>query len=129
MKRAGRLRIAPREVWTGGETLGPAVRAHIERSLGCPLRNSYGASEFLAMGWECQHGHMHLNADWVILDPWTNATGPYPGRAALRRAADQPGQYGAAPDPLCAGRPCHRARRAVHLRIALARDYRAWPPG
>ncbi|MEZ5717206.1 MAG: phenylacetate--CoA ligase family protein [Burkholderiaceae bacterium] len=75
---AGRLRIAPREVWTGGETLGPAVRAHIERSLGCPLRNSYGASEFLAMGWECQHGHMHLNADWVILEPVDERYRPVP---------------------------------------------------
>lgn len=58
-----------REVWTGGEGLTPAVRAHVERVLDCPLRHSYGASEFLAMGWECSHGHMHVNADWVILEP------------------------------------------------------------
>ena len=24
---------------------------------------------FLTMGWECGHGRMHLNADWVILEP------------------------------------------------------------
>lgn len=42
----GALRIAPHEVWTGGETLSPAVRAHIERALGAVVRNSYGASEF-----------------------------------------------------------------------------------
>lgn len=76
--RAGRLRIAPREIWTGGETLGPAVRAHIEESLGGVLRNSYGASEFLAMGWECAHGHMHLNADWVILEPVDEHRRPVP---------------------------------------------------
>jgi len=76
--RAGRLRIAPREIWTGGETLGPAVRAHIEDSLGGVLRNSYGASEFLAMGWECAHGHMHLNADWVILEPVDEHHRPVP---------------------------------------------------
>ncbi len=75
---AGRLRIASREVWTGGETLGPTVRAHIERSLDCALRNSYGASEFLAMGWECQIGHMHLNADWVILEPVDERYRPVP---------------------------------------------------
>lgn len=76
--RAGRLRIAPREIWTGGETLGPAVRAHIEDSLGGVLRNSYGASEFLAMGWECAHGRMHLNADWVILEPVDEHHRPVP---------------------------------------------------
>lgn len=66
---SGRLRIAPREIWTGGETLGAGVRAYVEQRLGGVLRNSYGASEFLAMGWECAHGQMHLNADWVILEP------------------------------------------------------------
>jgi len=67
--RRGALRIRPREVWTGGETLSLAVRQHVEASLGCTLRNSYGASEFLAIGWECSHGRMHANTDWVILEP------------------------------------------------------------
>lgn len=74
----GALRIAPQEVWTGGETLSPAVRSYIERGLGCPVRNSYGASEFLTMGWECAHGHMHLNADWVILEPVDEHHRPVP---------------------------------------------------
>ena len=74
----GALRIAPREVWTGGETLSPTVRAHIEQGLGCPVRNSYGASEFFTMGWECAHGHMHLNADWVILEPVDEHHRPVP---------------------------------------------------
>ena len=74
----GALRIAPREVWTGGETLSATVRAHIEQGLGCPVRNSYGASEFFTMGWECAHGHMHLNADWVILEPVDEHHRPVP---------------------------------------------------
>jgi phenylacetate-coenzyme A ligase PaaK-like adenylate-forming protein len=45
------------------------VRRHIEQALGCGVRNSFGASEFLTMGWECGHGRLHLNADWVILEP------------------------------------------------------------
>lgn len=65
---AGRLAWRPREVWTGGETLSPALRRHIGTHLGAALRNSYGASEFLPMGWECRHGALHLNADWVILE-------------------------------------------------------------
>lgn len=74
----GALHISPREVWTGGETLGPAVRDYIERGLGCTVRNSYGASEFFTMGWECAHGHMHLNADWVILEPVDEHHRPVP---------------------------------------------------
>jgi phenylacetate-coenzyme A ligase PaaK-like adenylate-forming protein len=65
----GQLDFAPSEVWTGGETLSPAARRRIEQGLGCVVRNSYGASEFMPIGWECQLGKMHANADWVILEP------------------------------------------------------------
>ncbi len=68
-RAAGRLDVALREVWVGGETLSPATRRFIERSFGCPVRNSYGASEFLSIASPCVHGAMHLNADWVILEP------------------------------------------------------------
>ena len=79
----GALRIRPREIWTGGEYLAPSVRAHITRHLGGAVRNSYGASEFLAMGWECAHGQMHVNADWVILEPVDEHFHPVPaGHAA-----------------------------------------------
>lgn len=74
----GVLRLSLREVWTGGETLGVAVRQHIEQQLDCVVRNSYGASEFLAMGWECDHGRMHLNADWVMLEPVDRHFQPVP---------------------------------------------------
>lgn len=66
---AGRLRIRPQEVWTGGETLTDATRAAIRAGLHCPLRNSYGASEFLPIAWECDSQRLHVNADWVVLEP------------------------------------------------------------
>lgn len=65
----GALHFAPKEIWTGGETLSKAVRRHLEQTLGCVVRNSYGASEFMSIGWECQHGQMHANTDWLILEP------------------------------------------------------------
>ena len=77
--RAGALRIQPDEIWTGGETLTDELRRHIEDSFGCPVRNSYGASEFLSIGWECAHGAMHVNADWVILEPVDDRMRPVPG--------------------------------------------------
>lgn len=64
----GALRIRAQEVWTGGETLSAPMRARIEQGLGCALRNSYGASEFLPIAWECEQGALHVNADWVILE-------------------------------------------------------------
>jgi phenylacetate-CoA ligase len=67
--RAGRLRLSLAEVWTGGESLSAAMRAEIEAAFGCPAANSYGASEFLAIAVPCRLGVLHLNADWVMLEP------------------------------------------------------------
>ena len=64
----GRLHLTPDEVWTGGETLTPAMRHLIESALGCSVRNSYGTSEFLPIAWECDEGQLHVNTDWVILE-------------------------------------------------------------
>ncbi|MBB3181965.1 phenylacetate--CoA ligase family protein [Variovorax sp. Sphag1AA] len=64
----GRMNTAPREVWTGGENLSPANRESIGRAFGCALANSYGASEFLSLAFECEKGAMHLNSDWAILE-------------------------------------------------------------
>lgn len=76
--QAGTFRARPREIWTGGESLSPAVRTHIQQRLGSLVRNSYGSSEFLAIGWECAHGHMHANTDWVILEPVDEHLRPVP---------------------------------------------------
>lgn len=65
---AGRLQISPREIWTGGETLSPAMRQFVQQVFGCALVDSYGASEFLSLACECRCGSLHLNADWAILE-------------------------------------------------------------
>jgi phenylacetate-coenzyme A ligase PaaK-like adenylate-forming protein len=75
---AGTLRVPVREIWTGGETLTPSMRAAIEQGFGCPVRNSYGASEFLPIAWECSQGALHVNADWVILEPVDEQHRPVP---------------------------------------------------
>jgi phenylacetate-CoA ligase len=68
-RAAGRLAIAPRAVWTGGETLTPGLRRAIGAAFHAPVRDSYGASECLTIASECRCGRLHLNADWVILEP------------------------------------------------------------
>ena len=65
---AGRLRIEPREIWTGGENLSPAMRRFVRAAFGCPVADSYGASEFLSLASECRLGGLHLNSDWAILE-------------------------------------------------------------
>ncbi|MGY3564753.1 phenylacetate--CoA ligase family protein [Sinomonas sp. RB5] len=66
---AGRLRIAPAIVASGGEQLLPAVRRRIEDVFGCPLMELYSASEATPLTLPCRWGEQHLNADWFILEP------------------------------------------------------------
>ena len=75
---AGRLRIRPRCVLMGGETLSRPVRERVARVFGASVRASYGTSEFLPIAWECAHGHLHVNADWVLLEPVDEQHRPVP---------------------------------------------------
>ena len=77
-RRGGRLAIEPALVWSGGETLPRATRGAIERAFGCPVINEYGASECLSIAHECAHGAMHVNSDWVILEPVDARGAPSP---------------------------------------------------
>lgn len=75
---SGHLQIAPHCVMTGGETLSSAARTQIEQAFGSSVRDSYGASEFLSMAWECAHGQLHVNDDWAILEPVDASGRPTP---------------------------------------------------
>ncbi len=75
---AGRLRIRPVVLWSGGETLAPATRAAIERAFGSRLVNEYGASECMSIAYGCPAGWLHVNADWVVLEPVDRDDRPTP---------------------------------------------------
>ena len=66
---AGRLKIQPTMLWAGGETLSPEAAVDIARAFGCRLTNEYGASECMSIGYGCREGWVHVNADWVLLEP------------------------------------------------------------
>ena len=66
---AGRLKIRPAALWSGGEHLARATRAEIERAFACPVSNEYGASECMSIAFGCREGWLHVNADWVLLEP------------------------------------------------------------
>lgn len=67
-RQAGRLAAAPREIWTGGETLSATSRSFLRQVFACPVTDSYGASEFLSLAFECDRGVLHINSDWAILE-------------------------------------------------------------
>jgi phenylacetate-CoA ligase len=74
----GILKLSLTEIWLGGEQLSGEQRLQIRSAFGCPLRNNYGSSEFFSMAWECRHGALHMNSDWLILEPVDRKLRPVP---------------------------------------------------
>jgi phenylacetate-coenzyme A ligase PaaK-like adenylate-forming protein len=74
----GRLKIHPGVVLTGAERLSPNAREQISATFRCPVRDTYAASEFMGIAFDCRHGRLHVNADWLILEPVDAAYRPVP---------------------------------------------------
>lgn len=66
---AGRLHLRPVLVETGGESTTPDARARMATAFGCVIHNAYGSSEFLSLAASCPQDWLHVNSDWVILEP------------------------------------------------------------
>jgi phenylacetate-coenzyme A ligase PaaK-like adenylate-forming protein len=77
-QQAGRLAIHPSGIISGSEGLEPPVRRQVADAFGCPVQDLYGASEFPAIALECPHQRLHVNADWVILEPVDDRHRPVP---------------------------------------------------
>ncbi len=75
---AGRLQIRPVLVMTSSESLAPEERERIRQAFGCTVADNYGCSEFVAIAAGCRHGWLHVNADWVILEPVDAELNPVP---------------------------------------------------
>lgn len=78
MQSEGALQLALSEVWLGGEQLSAEQRTRIRAAFGCRVCNNYGSSEFYAMAWECAEGCLHLNHDWLMLEPVDRDLRPVP---------------------------------------------------
>ncbi len=74
----GRLRIQPVAVETGGESMTAASRARVAAAFDCPVHDVYGATEFTMMAIDCPAGWLHVNSDWVVLEPVDAAMQPTP---------------------------------------------------
>ncbi|MCL4251647.1 MAG: phenylacetate--CoA ligase family protein [Anaerolineae bacterium] len=66
---SGRLKIKPLLIVTVGECLKPLVREQAASVFRCGVHDLYGASEFVSIAFDCKHGRLHVNSDWVILEP------------------------------------------------------------
>jgi phenylacetate-CoA ligase len=68
-REAGRLTIDPVLVITAAEGLPPEEYPRIAEAFGAKVRNQYACSEFMGIAHGCQENWLHVNADWVILEP------------------------------------------------------------
>lgn len=74
----GRLNVSPVLTFTGAEWVPHAELKRIESAFRCPLREVYGATEFLYAATGCGHGWLHANADWMVLEPVDEEYQPVP---------------------------------------------------
>lgn len=65
----GRLKLRPVLLECGGETLPQDASARMAAAFACTVRNMYSASECVPMAFSCDHDWLHVNSDWVILEP------------------------------------------------------------
>lgn len=70
------LEIHPDVVITGGELLTDAVRKKLSDKFGCYVQTHYSCTEAGEIACECREGHLHVNGDWVILEPVDNNNRP-----------------------------------------------------
>lgn len=75
---ADRLALKPAILVSGGETLDAEEKDLIEGAFDCHLYNVYACSECDYVAFGCEHGWLHINADWVILEPIENDGSPTP---------------------------------------------------
>jgi phenylacetate-CoA ligase len=77
-QEAGRLKIAPLVITSGGELLLPVVRHRAEVAFGAVVFETYSASEASPLALPCRHGRLHVNSDWFIVEPIDLAGHPVP---------------------------------------------------
>lgn len=63
------LDIHPDVVITGGELLTDSIRDQLSKRFGCYVQTHYSCTEAGEIACECSEGHLHINEDWVIVEP------------------------------------------------------------
>lgn len=76
--KAGRLKISPVLIMTGGEYLSEELRARLAETFHCYVQTSYSCTEGGTVACECIHHHFHINDDWLIVEPVDAQGNPVP---------------------------------------------------
>lgn len=66
---AGRLRINPALVFLSAEGLPAGGYERIAKAFNVKVHHSYAATECTFLSANCEHGWLHVNSDWVVLEP------------------------------------------------------------
>ena len=72
------LDIHPDVVITGGELLTDEIRRKLTGKFGCYVQTHYSCTEGGEIACECEEGHLHINEDWVIVEPVDADNNPVP---------------------------------------------------
>lgn len=63
------LTIKPNIVITGGELLTDEIRKKLTDKFNCYVQTHYSCTEAGEVACECSEKHLHINEDWVIIEP------------------------------------------------------------
>ena len=72
------LDIHPDVVITGGELLTDEIRKKLTKKFGCYVQTHYSCTEGGEIACECEQQHLHINEDWVIVEPVDQNYQPVP---------------------------------------------------
>ena len=68
-QNVGNLHISPAVIITGGEQLTASVRKQLSNTFDCYVQTHYSCTEAGEIACECENGHLHINDDWIIVEP------------------------------------------------------------
>lgn len=68
-QKLGHLHINPVLLVPTAEGLPPSEYDRIARVFNTKVRNSYAATECAFLSYSCEYGWLHVNSDWVMLEP------------------------------------------------------------
>lgn len=77
-QEAGRLDIRPALVLPMAEGLAPDEFRRVSEAFGAKAHGLYAATECLHIAYTCAHGWLHVNTDWVVLEPVDTDHRPVP---------------------------------------------------
>ena len=77
-QEAGRLQIQPMLLTLSAEGLPAAEYDRIANVFGAKVGNSYAASECMFLSYDCSERWLHVNADWVVVEPVNADYSPTP---------------------------------------------------